>query len=641
MNVLFVNYHDFTSNSAIHIFNLANRLAEQGVACVVCVPTGKDTVAVLGDARFRSLDFAEALEGRVAFADGQGPTLVHAWTPRESVRALTERLVERHGCPYVVHLEDNEDLLTARQLQIPLSELHASPVERFDKLVGAGLSHPGRCREFLAGAAGVTVIIDRLMEFKPPGVPGEVIWPAFDEHLFKPQPADPALRRRLGLGEADRVVVYAGNVHAVNLAEVASLYLAIGAINRAGLAVKLVRVGRDFADPLEGPLAALRQHVIDVGYRPHVEIPRYLALADALVQPGRADPFNDYRFPAKLPEFLAMGLPVVLPDTNIGRHLEDGEECLLLREGSALEIAASLERLFKDPDLRSRLGRAARAFAEKNLSWQGSAAKLHHFYEQIMGRLTSLGDRPTLEHVARRYAAFAPARLGYASVEDYSDSVDHLPALARLNDDLKDVQRPWVLKAILGRVARGARLLEIGGGDPWVADLLARLGYEVWIVDPYDGRDGGPADFEALRSRHAHIRFVRGLFPQALSEAVEPRFDCVYSISVLEHIPDGAIPSVVEGIVRHTRGRFTIHAVDHVLKGAASAAHLAKLTAIVTGLGVPREELDRLLDRLADDPDAYFLSAEAHNRWRGERPYRDFPMRRVVSIHLCAEVPRS
>jgi hypothetical protein len=109
---------------------------------------------------------------------------------------------------------------------------------------------------------------------------------------------------------------------------------------------------------------------------------------------------------------------------------------------------------------------------------------------------------------------------------------------------------------------------------------------------------------------------------------------------VLEHVPDSAIPGVVEGIFRHTRGRATIHAIDHVLKGTGSAAHLTKLAAIVTGLGVARDELDRLLERLDADPDAYFLSAEAHNRWRGERPYREFPMRRVVSIHVCADMQR-
>ena len=67
----------------------------------------------------------------------------------------------------------------------------------------------------------------------------------------------------------------------------------------------------------------------------------------------------------------------------------------------------------------------------------------------------------------------------------------------RANGDLKDVQRPWVLKAIVGAVPPGSRLLEIGAGEPLVAELLARLGYDVTVVDPYDGRDRGPTDLEA------------------------------------------------------------------------------------------------------------------------------------------------
>ena len=72
-----------------------------------------------------------------------------------------------------------------------------------------------------------------------------------------------------------------------------------------------------------------------------------------------------------------------------------------------------------------------------------------------------------------------------ARCRDYCDSFDHLQPLATLNGDLKDLQRPWMLKAVLG-AARGrrGRLLEIGAGEPFVADLLRRLGHEVWIVDP-------------------------------------------------------------------------------------------------------------------------------------------------------------
>ena len=43
MNVLFVTYHDFRSNSAIHIFNLAEQLGHLGVHSAVAVPSGAET----------------------------------------------------------------------------------------------------------------------------------------------------------------------------------------------------------------------------------------------------------------------------------------------------------------------------------------------------------------------------------------------------------------------------------------------------------------------------------------------------------------------------------------------------------------------------------------------------------------------
>ena len=38
---------------------------------------------------------------------------------------------------------------------------------------------------------------------------------------------------------------------------------------------------------------------------------------------------------------------------------------------------------------------------------------------------------------------------------------------------MKDVQRPWALKAVVGSVPPGRRLLEIGAGEPIVAELLS------------------------------------------------------------------------------------------------------------------------------------------------------------------------
>src|SRR5205814_5448765 len=181
--------------------------------------------------------------------------------------------------------------------------------------------------------------VDRLLELQPDGLPTEVVWPAFEPELFTGEPPEPDLRRRLGIADGEAVLVYAGNAHRSNAAELRSLYLAVAALNRAGRRVKLVRLGRDYVRFVESELKSIERHVVRVPLQPRSEVPRYLRLADVLVQPGRADGFNDYRLPSKLPEFFATGRPVVLPATNLGRVAADGEECLLLRRGDALEIA--------------------------------------------------------------------------------------------------------------------------------------------------------------------------------------------------------------------------------------------------------------------------------------------------------------
>jgi len=639
VNVLFVNYYDFTSNSAIHLFNLANELDRAGADCAVAVTQDPAAVELIGTPRFQALDFREARRGGLRFPDGGPPSLVHAWTPREVVRELVQELSARYGCPYVVHLEDNEDVVAADRLGLTPEQLMITPRAELDALIPATLAHPQRMRTFLAGAAGLTVIVDTLLEFQPDGLPSEVVWPAFEADLFTADPPDPELRRRLGIADGEAVVVYPGNAHPSNVSELRSLYLAVAAVNRSGRPLRLVRLGRDYAEVLAPELRAIEQYVVRVPLQPRAEVPRFLRLADVLVQPGRPGAFNDYRFPAKLPEFFATGRPVVLPPTNIGRYVSDGENCILLRRGDALEIAAVLERLLDHDELRARLGRGARAFAERSFSWARSAEKLMHLYDRALhapnGR-PGLGDASPRE-VRDRYAGHAVPRLSYATVRDYVDSAEQLPSLATASHDLKDVQRPWALKAILGSIPPGSRLLEIGAGEPLVAELLAALGYDVTVVDPYDGRDGGPADLEAIRAASPHVRIVPGLFPRDIGDG--ERFDGIYSISVLEHLPLEELDDLGEEIARFGgNGGYTIHAIDHVLLGPGDGEHLARLRRLAAAFRIPEGELEELLATLAADPETYFLSAESHNRWRGDAGYDEFPMRRCVSVHLCLPI---
>src|SRR5437867_2081839 len=112
MRVLFVSHNDLDSNSGIHIFNLANHLVYLGVDCSVCVPKHKESVKTPNQILFDVIDFDEAKRKKKA----QAIDIIHAWTPRESVRLMTEQLSQIYQCPYLVHLEDNEEALLAATL---------------------------------------------------------------------------------------------------------------------------------------------------------------------------------------------------------------------------------------------------------------------------------------------------------------------------------------------------------------------------------------------------------------------------------------------------------------------------------------------------------------------------------------------
>jgi hypothetical protein len=111
---------------------------------------------------------------------------------------------------------------------------------------------------------------------------------------------------------------------------------------------------------------------------------RIVAEADVLVQPGRPDAFNDYRFPSKLPDFFASGKPVVLPRTNIGLVTRHGEDAYVLDNADGVAIAEAVAAIMSDGPLRARLASGARTFYERQPTWSIAARRLAALYERIL-----------------------------------------------------------------------------------------------------------------------------------------------------------------------------------------------------------------------------------------------------------------
>ncbi|HXN35780.1 MAG TPA: glycosyltransferase, partial [Opitutaceae bacterium] len=243
-----------------------------------------------------------------------------------------------------------------------------------------------RHRTFLRLADAATVIVERLRELVPASVPCTVLAPGVDPAYLQPPRADPGLRRELGLEDRERVIVFTGSNTFANEPEMLELYQAVRILNERGAPTRLVRTGFNRPQFIEALTPGLTAHVLDLGFIEKARLPNLLGIADVLVQPGRPGPFNDYRLPSKLPEFLASGRPVVLPPTNVALGMRDGVEAIFLSSGEPGNIADCCQRIFADPKLAESLGKQGAAFARRHFDLAASTAGLLKTYESVLAK---------------------------------------------------------------------------------------------------------------------------------------------------------------------------------------------------------------------------------------------------------------
>lgn len=379
MQIVFINYYRYEFSSGVHIHFLANELTRLGHECIVALPTVANTDN-FGKPEYSFSDFAR-FDADLQAGRYNSNTIFHAWTPREHARIPTQLAAATLGAPYFVHLEDNERRLIESFCGKPFHETLRDAAAGTVDFTELGI-HPILHQTFLAEACGVTLIMDTLKEFVPNNVPTQVIWPACEPEFFElPIRPDMETRRNLGIPGNAAVIVYPGNVHHANAHILEPLYKALPIVEAKGHPIRLVRCsGRD--NGLSSDVAEIMERfVISNAELAPKDLPAYMGMADILVQPGSSNDFDNYRFPSKLPFFLASGRPVILAKTNLGRFLDDSENCLILEHNTPEAIASKIIWLLEHQGEAGRIGASGRAFAASNFNWAKSAKRLLNFYE--------------------------------------------------------------------------------------------------------------------------------------------------------------------------------------------------------------------------------------------------------------------
>lgn len=144
--------------------------------------------------------------------------------------------------------------------------------------------------------------------------------------------------------------------------------------------------------PEEGAIVRQIQHrglteqVLVEGAQPRPAVVQGLGEADVLVLSSiQTRDGSREGIPVALMEGMACGLPVVASRiSGIPELVEEGVSGLLFEPGHTIKMADALEQLARDPELRARMGRAARARVEESFDLAKNA---HALAERIKSQI--------------------------------------------------------------------------------------------------------------------------------------------------------------------------------------------------------------------------------------------------------------
>ena len=129
----------------------------------------------------------------------------------------------------------------------------------------------------------------------------------------------------------------------------------------------------------------LRDRVDLAGPRTHDDLPAELAAAHIVVVPSVPDANGaSDGLPNVVLEAMSCGRPVVASDIGaVSSAVTDGRTGVLVPPGDAEALAGALEFLLDQPNMRERLGRAARARVEADFELASCTARLRAFLETV------------------------------------------------------------------------------------------------------------------------------------------------------------------------------------------------------------------------------------------------------------------
>ena len=207
-------------------------------------------------------------------------------------------------------------------------------------------------------------------EYIPNGVETEV---------FKKYPAS-QLKDKLGLNQ-DFVIGFVGVLREwVNLEPV---FAAVKQLSRNYRNLKLLIVGEEGGlkkNKEQARRYGISDKVIFTGTVGYTQVPRYISCMDVCLIPFKLNAVSESSLPLKLFEYMACEKPVI--STKI-EGIVDAVQDRVLYASTEEEYRDKIVKLYKDEELRIKLGVEGRSYVKENYEWSALASKLENVLEEV------------------------------------------------------------------------------------------------------------------------------------------------------------------------------------------------------------------------------------------------------------------
>lgn len=312
-----------------------------------------------------------ALGVEVVEIDAGADTEVQRALERADASAPLELVYERHA------LERYAASEFARARGLPhVLEVNAPLAEEVELYRGGTLAaHPARERSVFAEALLVLAVSNDVARYavaRGSDLARVRVTPnAVDPKRFRPRAAGDPTRVRL-VPDGRFVVGFHGRLRPWH--NFALLVDALVLLLDEGHEIHLLILGEGpFDDYLGGRRSDM--HATRIAWLPHEEAASVVACFDAVALSYAPDR-PCYYSPLKLLEAMAVGaVPVVPRLGDLALEVEHETRGLVYEPGNARDLARSLGRLMREPELHARLAHGARAWAEEH-TWEKIASQV-------------------------------------------------------------------------------------------------------------------------------------------------------------------------------------------------------------------------------------------------------------------------